>query len=314
MTSVASRLKAMPWIWSYVAAFVVWLTAMIAASGVGGSAMISAALTFSVFAVLVGIGQMFVIASGPGNIDLSIPAVIAVSGFVAMKVMGGADAMILPGLLLGLLCGAFFGLVNCATIWLFQVPPIISTLSMSMIIQSITISFGRGLLITPPPFLAFLTTYRVAGIPISAIATIVLAAAMAAVLRYSIYGRSVLAIGQNENAARLAGVKVWRTRFLTFMLSGLFAGLCGVLLSGMSGGASLDMGNEYMLTSIALVVIGGSSVSGGRANLTGIWGAALFLFLLISMLNSLGVGSGWRLVLNGLIIIAVIVVAGGDDS
>ncbi|SCM76509.1 ABC transporter permease [uncultured Pleomorphomonas sp.] len=314
MTSVASRLKAMPWIWSYVAAFVVWLTAMIAASGVGGSAMISAALTFSVFAVLVGIGQMFVIASGPGNIDLSIPAVIAVSGFVAMKVMGGSDAMILPGLLLGLLSGALFGLVNCATIWLFQVPPIISTLSMSMIIQSITISFGRGLLITPPPFLAFLTTYRVAGIPISAIATIVLAAAMAAVLRYSIYGRSVLAIGQNENAARLAGVKVWRTRFLTFMLSGLFAGLCGVLLSGMSGGASLDMGNEYMLTSIALVVIGGSSVSGGRANLTGIWGAALFLFLLISMLNSLGVGSGWRLVLNGLIIIAVIVVAGGDDS
>jgi ribose transport system permease protein len=314
MTSVASRLKAMPWIWSYVAAFVVWLTAMIAASGVGGSAMISAALTFSVFAVLVGIGQMFVIASGPGNIDLSIPAVIAVSGFVAMKVMGGSDAMILPGLLLGLLSGAFFGLVNCATIWLFQVPPIISTLSMSMIIQSITISFGRGLLITPPPFLAFLTTYRVAGIPISAIATIVLAAAMAAVLRYSIYGRSVLAIGQNENAARLAGVKVWRTRFLTFMLSGLFAGLCGVLLSGMSGGASLDMGNEYMLTSIALVVIGGSSVSGGRANLTGIWGAALFLFLLISMLNSLGVGSGWRLVLNGLIIIAVIVVAGGDDA
>ena len=314
MTSVASRLRALPWIWSYFAAFAVWLTAMIAASGVGGGAMISAALTFSVFAVLVGIGQMFVIASGPGNIDLSIPAVIAISGFVAMKVMGGSDAMILPGLMLGLLCGAFFGLVNCATIWLFQVPPIISTLSMSMIIQSITISFGRGLLITPPPFLAFLTTYRVAGIPISAIATIALAAAMAAILRYSTYGRSVLAIGQNENAAELAGVKVWRTRFLTFMLSGLFAGLCGVLLSGMSGGASLDMGNEYMLTSIALVVIGGSSVSGGRANLTGIWGAALFLFLLISMLNSLGVGSGWRLVLNGLIIIAVIVVAGGDDA
>jgi len=107
---------------------------------------------------------------------------------------------------------------------------------------------------------------------------------------------------------------VERTRLLTYLLSGLLAGLCGALLAGFSGGASLDMGNEYLLASIAIVVIGGTSASGGRAYTVGIWGAALFLYLLRSMLNSLGLGMGWRLVLNGFIIVAVIVIAGGEKG
>ena len=83
-----------------------------------------------------------------------------------------------------------------------------------------------------------------------------------------------------------AGIPVERIRFLTYVLSALLAALCGYLFSGFSGGSSLSMGEQYLLASIAVVVIGGTSVAGGNGNLPGLWGAALFLFLVQSMLNT----------------------------
>jgi ribose transport system permease protein len=124
----------------------------------------------------------------------------------------------------------------------------------------------------------------------------------------------VTAIGQNSRAAELAGLNVNRTRFLTYVLSAFLAGLCGIVLSGFSGGAALNMGEGFLLASIAVVVIGGTSVAGGRANVPGIWGAALFMYLLETMLNTLGASAGIRLILTGLIIIAVIVAAGGEEQ
>jgi ribose transport system permease protein len=129
-----------------------------------------------------------------------------------------------------------------------------------------------------------------------------------------VYGRSVLAIGQNPRAAWLAGLNVNLTRFATYVLSALMAGVCGILLSGFSGGAALNMGEEFLLASIAVVVIGGTSVAGGRANVPGIWGASLFLYLLVTMLNTFGASAGIRLILTGLIIIGVIVAGGGDEQ
>ena len=152
---------------------------------------------------------------------------------------------------------------------------------------------------------------RLTRAPNLAIATLVLSVALAVLLHRTLYGRSVSAVGQNARAAALAGVRVGRVRLLTYILSAALAGLCGAVLSGFSGGASLNMGEEYLLASIAVVVVGGSSVSGGQSNVTGVWGASLFLYLLTTLLNTAGIGAGVRYVLTGLIIIAVIVVAGG---
>jgi ribose transport system permease protein len=95
-------------------------------------------------------------------------------------------------------------------------------------------------------------------------------------------------------------------------MCGLLAGVCGFLVAGFSGGAALNMGAEYLLSSIAVVVIGGTSVSGGFAHVPGLWGAAMFLFLLVTMLNTFGLGADLRLILTGLVIIAVIVAASGS--
>nr|PZN45495.1 MAG: ABC transporter permease [Pseudomonadota bacterium] len=300
-----------PWLWSFVGAGVIFLATIAFTSGKGGADVLAAALTFASFYVIVGIGQMFVITTGPGNVDLSIPANIALAGAVAMKVMDGSNVMILPGLAAVAGVGLAIGCFNFALIRILSIPPIIATLSASFLVQSTAIAYGRGLRIKPPPLFAELATGRLFGVPILAIMALVVAAVMAVVLRRTVYGRSVLAIGQNARAAGLAGIRVERVRFATYVLSAVFASLCGALLAGFSGGASLNMGEEFLLASIAVVVIGGTSVAGGFSNVPGIWGASLFLYLLVTMLNTFGVGAGVRLILTGLIIIAVIALSGG---
>jgi ribose transport system permease protein len=304
-------LLAKPWIWSFLGAFAVWVATIAFTGGHGGGGMITAALSLAVFTVIVGIGQMFVITLGPGNIDLSLPANIGLASAVAMKVMDGNDSMLAVGLLAALAAGFAIGTANYLLIRALRIPPIIATLSAAFIIQSIDISYGRGLQIKPPPGFADFANLKYFGIPVLAILAILFAIAASIALNRTVYGRSVLAIGQNIRAAKLAGVKVQRTSFITYALCGMLGGLDGALLAAYFRGANVDIGNEYLLASIAVVVIGGTSVAGGKANVPGVWGAALFLVLLLTMLNTFGFSVGVRLVLTGLIIVGVITAAGG---
>ena len=310
MTSLRA-ITQQPWLWAWLGAIAVWLATITFTGGQGSGQVLSAALTFGAFFVIVALGQMFVITLGPGNVDLSIPACMTLAGTVAMKTMDGSSAMIPVGLILALAVGFGVGVVNYALIRLLRIPPIIATLSSSFLFQSTAIWWNRGLRVKPPEPLAEFTTAKIAGFPVIAILVIVLALVMHVILTRTIYGRSVLAIGQNMRAAHLAGIKVERVRAATYLMCATLAGLCGYLLSGFSGGAALNMGEEYLLSSIAVVVIGGTSVAGGFANVPGLWGAALFLFLLVTMLNTFGAGAGVRLVLTGVIIIGVIVAASG---
>jgi ribose transport system permease protein len=309
-----TRLLAKPWLWAWLATGLVWLATGLVAGGQGAVQVLTAAFTFATFYVIVGLGQMFVITLGPGNVDLSIPATITLAGAVATKVMATADSMILVGLLVALAIGILVGCFNFLLILALRIPPIIATLSSSFLVQSAAIAYGRGLRIKPPPALADFTTARVMGVPVLAVCVLLLTAVMGVVLHRTVYGRWVVAIGQNIRAAHLAGVNVARTRFTTYVMSAVLAALCGYLLSGFSGGASLSMGEEYLLTSIAVVVIGGSSVAGGFSNVPGLWGAALFMFLVVTMLNTYGFGAGIRYLATGLIIVAVIVAASGRHA
>jgi ribose transport system permease protein len=312
--TVVRTLIGKAWIWSFLGALAVWLAAIIFTGGYGAGGMLTAALSLAVFMVIVGVGQMFVITLGPGNVDLSLPANIGLASAVAMKVMDGSDALVPVGLAAALATGMAIGAANYLLIWALRIPPIIATLSASFIIQSIDISYGRGLQIKPPPGFADFTNIQLLGIPILAILTVLFTVGAGIALQRMVYGRSVTAIGQNIRAAWLAGVPVGRIRFLTYTLSGTLGGLNGALLAGYFRGANVDIGNEYLLASIAVVVIGGTSVAGGKANVPGVWGAALFLVLLLTMLNTFGVSAGVRLLLTGLVIVGVITAAGGQKA
>lgn len=308
------RLLRQPWVYSFGAAIAVWLATIAYTGGQGAGAILTAAFSFATFTIIVGLGQMMVITTGPGNVDLSIPATITLAGVVAMKVMDEDTGRMLIGIVAALGAATLVGIFNYGLIRLLRIPPIIATLSSSFLVLSTAISYGRGIRIKPPEPLAEFATVQVLGIPIMAFAVLAVSVGMALVLSRTVYGRSVLAVGQNSRAAWLAGLDVGRTRFLTYVLSAFLAGVCGVLLSGFSRGAALNMGEEFLLASIATVVIGGTSVAGGRANVPGIWGAALFMYLLVTMLNTFGASAGIRLILTGLMIIGVIVAAGGDEQ
>lgn len=309
-----NRVRSKPWLWSFLAALLVWLATLAFTRGEGAAALTSGALAFSAFFVIVGVGQMFVITTGPGNIDLSIPANIALSGAVGMKLMDGQDGLIALGVAGVLAVGVLIGCANYALIRVLRIPPIIATLSASFLLQSMAIAYGRSVRIAPPELFYQFSTGKVLGIPYLALAVGVLTVVAGYVLSRSLYGRWTLAVGQNMRAAELAGVRVERVRWATYVLSAVFASVCGVVLAGFSGGASLSMGDEYLLASIAVVVIGGTSVAGGFSNVPGLCGAALFLYLLVSMLNTFGASAGVRLILTGVIIIAVIAAVSGRKS
>jgi ribose transport system permease protein len=300
-----------PWTWSFMGALLVWLAAITFTGGYGAGGMITAALSLAVFMVIVGVGQMFVITLGPGNVDLSVPANIGLASAVAMKVMDGNDAAVALGLAAALATGVATGAANYLLIWALRIPPIVATLSAGFVIQSIDISYGRGLQIKPPPGFAEFTNIQLLGVPLMAILGALFTVCAGILLSRTLYGRSVTAIGQNLRAAWLAGISVERVRFMTYALCGTLGGLDGAVLAGYFRGANVDLGNEYLLASIAVVVIGGTSVAGGKANVPGLWGAALFLVLLLTMLNTFGVSAGVRLVVTGFVIVVVITAAGG---
>ena len=131
MTAIA-RLSQKPWIWSWFAAFVVWFATIVVTGGASTFGLSQAALTFAAFSIIVGIGQMFVITLGPGNIDLSVPATMTLAGTVALKLMDVDNAMIVPGLLVAVVIGIAVGIGNYALIKALRIPPNIATLSMSL--------------------------------------------------------------------------------------------------------------------------------------------------------------------------------------
>jgi ribose transport system permease protein len=302
---------ARPWFWAFAAAALAYAATVLLTGAQGAGGLLVAALTFASFSVLVGLGQMAVITMGPGNVDLSIPAVMTLAGTLSLKLMDGAAGTEAWGLLAALGIGIGAGIANYALIRLLRIPPIIATLSASFVFQSLAIWSNRGLRIKPPPSLADFSTGTTLLIPNAAWIALLAALLFWVMIERTIYGRRLSAIGQNIRAARLAGVPVEGVRAATYVLSAVMAALAGFLLSCFSGGAALNMGAEYLLMSIAVVVIGGSSIAGGNSNVPGIWGAAMFMFLIVSMLNSYGLGAGVRLILTGAIIIAIVTAASG---
>jgi ribose transport system permease protein len=249
---------------------------------------------------------MIVMSSGAGNIDLSVPANITLAAYLSTGQMEGGDAGLLTGIAAGLASGVAIGLANAFLIIAFRIPPMVATLASGLVLESLTFVYSRISVAKPAPVLVEFTTQRLLGIPYVTLAALIASGVLIYVLRRSIFGRSLFACGQNQVAAWLSGVNVLRTRVAAYVLCGVFTAAAGILFAGFVGGPSLNMGSEFLLSSIALVVIGGTNVAGGQASVVGTWSASLFLFLLLSMLNVFQVDPGLRNVITGVLIIAVL--------
>jgi ribose transport system permease protein len=307
-------LDARPWIWAYLGAVLAYVATLVVADGRGGILTLQVAAQFSTFYVIVGIGQMLVMSGGPGNIDLSIPGVMILCAYCGLDAAGMTTVNI-PACVAAVLGVALAsGGANAALIFLFDIPPMIATLACGFVLQSIAIAYSGSHSAFAAPILLGLVGTRILGAPVISVIFVVFAVGTHQLLRRTTFGRSLLAIGQSDRAAFLAGIHVKRTLAGAYIISAVLAGLSGLLLATFSGGASLEMGSDYLLMSIAVVVLGGTSVAGGQASVAGVWGAAILLQLVLTMLNVMRVSDGARYLTTGLIILGVLAVAKGKSA
>ncbi|SEN56754.1 ABC transporter permease [Nonomuraea pusilla] len=297
-----------PWIWGFAAAALVWV-AILAISGQGGGQTVSLALSLAPYLVVVGLGQMLVITAGPGNIDVSVASVISLAGFVSVAAAASTGSVVL-GVGAGVAAGIAVAAVSTVAILGLSVPPIIATLASGLVASSATLSLAGGFTAVPDPGLRELLNLRPAGVPLFAVAVAAVTAAVVAVLRRTVYGRSLIAVGQNRRAAERAGIPVRRVIAATYLASGALAGLTGSLLATYIA-PTADLGTRYLLDSVAVVVIGGTLISGGRAVPTGVWGAALFFILLDGLVNLVGWSTAAQNLLKGGLVLLVLFLAGG---
>jgi ribose transport system permease protein len=255
----------------------------------------------AVIAILA-LGQTFVIVSG--GIDLSVGSVLGLAGIVFGWATAVANLPLPVALALGIGAGALAGLVNGLLITLGNLPPFIATLAMLSAASglALVISDGQPLNPIPEPILSLGSGDLFGIVPLPVIVMLVMWAITIGVLRSTYSGRSMYAIGGNEEAARLSGINVSRQKLVIYTLSGLFAGIAGILLTARLASADPQAGFTYELDAIAAVVIGGASLSGGVGNATGTLIGALILGVLRNGLNLLNVSAFWQQVIIGAVI------------
>jgi ribose transport system permease protein len=255
----------------------------------------------AVIAILA-LGQTFVIVSG--GIDLSVGSVLGLAGIVFGWATAVANLPLPVALALGIGSGALAGLVNGMLITLGNLPPFIATLAMLSAASGLALVISDGQPLSPiPRVILSLGSGDLFGfLPLPVIVMLVMWALTVGILRSTYSGRCMYAIGGNEEAARLSGISISRQKLIIYTLSGLFAGIAGILLTARLASGDPQAGFTYELDAIAAVVIGGASLSGGVGNASGTLIGALILGVLRNGLNLLNVSAFWQQVIIGAVI------------
>jgi ribose/xylose/arabinose/galactoside ABC-type transport system permease subunit len=254
---------------------------------------------------IVAIGQTFVILTG--GLDLSNGMVITLVDVVAATILNGKDTLLVPVIFLCLAIGASVGLMNGLLVTKFRIPPLVCTLGMFGILKGIAYVYTNG---SPkgniPPSLRLVGSGFIGPIPIAVFFWIGITILGVIVLRKTLFGRYLYAVGGNPKAARLSGIQVNRVIVMAYVSSSLLAAIAGLVLAGYIGTGSLGLGDGYNLNSIAAVVVGGTAFSGGVGTVIGSAGGSLFLAIVFSLLRFLGLSYSNQLVVQGAILVFAI--------
>ncbi|MFJ1258602.1 ribose ABC transporter permease [Cupriavidus sp. CuC1] len=250
-------------------------------------------------------GMTFVILTG--GIDLSVGSILSISAVVAMLVslMPQLGMLSVPA---ALLCGLLFGIVNGALVAFMKLPPFIVTLGTLTAVRGLARLVGNDSTIYNPDIgFAFIGNGEVLGVPWLVIIAFAVVAVSWFVLRRTVLGLQIYAVGGNAEAARLSGIKVWVVLLFVYAVSGLLAGLGGVMSSARLYAANgLQLGQSYELDAIAAVILGGTSFVGGTGSIVGTLVGALIIAVLSNGLVLLGVSDIWQYIIKGLVIIGAV--------
>ena len=263
-------------------------------------------LLFTAFLAILGLGQGAVIISG--GLDLSVAWAITFPAIVVTTFCFGENGPAYWAVPLALAVGLAIGFLNGIFIVLFSLSPIIVTLAMAGMLEGISLIFSDGAPIGgSPPVLRWFVSSRLLGIAPIGWFLIAFAIVATIFLNRTAFGRRLYTVGNSVTVARLSGVSTGSVIVGAYMLSGFCSALVGVLLSGFSGQAFFGMGDPYLLQSIAVVVLGGTLITGGRGHFVGILGGALLFTALGSLLTGTMLPEAVRSIIYGLVLLGAIV-------
>ena len=266
-------------------------------------------LSLTVLLALAGAGQTLVVVSG-GGIDLSVGAVMSLASIMAVQTMDGSNSGILPSVLLVLTTGAAVGSLNALGTVFTRAPALVMTLATASVVTAVQWLYCRGFPTgSPAPAVTYIGTQRLlpclpwlAGV--GALALLF----MGCLMNRTAYGRQLFAVGDNAQAARLAGVRVKRVRGAAFVLAGVLNAVAGFWFAAHNTYVSAEGCDMYVMPSIAALVIGGTAMEGGKGSYLGTMAGALVLTLLNSLLVLLETDEAGRQMANGIVLLAVLVV------
>ena len=265
------------------------------------------------FLGVIATGMMLVILLG--QIDLSVPWVVAVGGMMSTAATGWGpvgEALAIP---FGVLCGVALGLVNGFGVAYLRLPSMIITLAVNAVAQGLMVVHTGGFSPQDSSSAAmrFIATGNTLfGIPNALIVWGVVGAATVFLLTRTIFGRAIYGIGNRERAAYLSGIRTQRVVLVTFAIAGALSAFGGILLAGYASKAAQAMGDAYLLPSIAAVVLGGASILGGRGTYIGTVAGVILITLLQSILSVIQMEEAGRQIIYGAVIIAMLLLYGRE--
>ena len=286
---------------------VVLAAALLFVPGFASPTNLANVVTQSAALGLVAIGQTFVIAGG--LIDLSVGQLLGLSVVLSCAITDGRSELLLPVLMAMVALGAAVGVAHGALVNRFRIEPLILTFGTLSILQGVIFATTDRSVGAASPAVVWLANGRLGGVPVALIVLIVAAALAQRVLTRTRFGQHLRAVGGHSESARRAGVDVGRVRHLAFILSGLGAGLGAVVVAGRIGSGYPNAGQGFELDAIVAVVLGGTSLAGGRGSIAGTVSAVLLLALVSNVLNLLEVSSFVQTFAKGLIVVGAVLAA-----
>ncbi|QRI62957.1 ABC transporter permease [Shinella sp. PSBB067] len=310
MNAVRSLFRNPPFL-TFVLVALVWLVAGLTLRGFGAYGHLRYLLELAAVIGIAAAGQTLVILMG--GIDLSVGAVITVTAILLPLISPVWDPTGLVGIVLALAIAAGIGFLNGAGAAYLRVPPIIMTLAMATFLQGLLVIVAGGSAVTVSnPAVILLGQARPLGIPAGVILWVVVSAGVLLLIHRMPIGARFLALGANPLATRLSGVSVTRNTLILYALSGFFAGLAGILVLGMNRQGYVGIGDPYLLTSIAAVVLGGTSILGGRGTYAGTIPGAILLVTTTALITVVNASPGWRSIMFGTLILALLLISGRE--
>ena len=254
---------------------------------------------------IVSIGEMLVLLTGA--MDVSLAAILGVSGLVAASLIINAVPPLFA-VVLGVGMGGAIGLVNGLIVTKSKINSIIATLGMLSILGGLALTYTQGQTIYGPALdsISFLSSGVVAGVRVPVVVMFVLYALFYVVLSRTLFGAQLYAVGSNEKAAWLSGLRVDRIRIAAFVLAGMLAGVGGVMQVARQGSATAIMGDEFLFPILTTVILAGVSLSGGKGRVWNVLIAAVFLVTITNGMVLLGLSVNAQRVASGVILIAAL--------